>query len=66
MNAECALFGHRWHWCFVLRLRQCDRCWQFDAPRSIDFPAQPRSAPPRLDQAADWPEGELRAAWGNR
>lgn len=32
----------------------------------VDLPAQPRSAPPRLDQAAELTETELRYAWGDR
>jgi len=69
MNANpCLLLRHAVHTRRVgdLVSAYCATCECLCRRQSLDLPVQPRSAPPRLELAAEWTEGELRAAWGNR
>jgi hypothetical protein len=68
MTTPCQALRHAVHTRRVgdLVTAYCETCACLCRRLPLDLPAQPRSAPPRLDQAADWQENELRAAWGDR
>jgi hypothetical protein len=65
----CALLRHDVipRWIGSLRAAYCLTCEHLWITEPIDPPAQARSAPPRLDQGAeyaDWAPGELVFAFG--